>query len=77
VTIRWLTGGVLRGAAVREEPLKPREVQTAVATSDAFPDLDGVVAVAFFRDRAGLTWETYADGRLEERVPETAASQPG
>jgi hypothetical protein len=77
VTIRWMTGGVLRGAAVREEPLKPEEVQTAVITSDTVTDLDGVVAVAFFRDRAGLWWRTYSDGRLEEHVTAPAATGPG
>jgi hypothetical protein len=77
VTIRWMTGGVLRGAAVREEPLKPGEVQTAVTTSDTVTDLDGVVAVAFFRDRAGLRWRTYADGRLEEDNPAPAATASG
>jgi hypothetical protein len=73
VTMRWLTGEILRGLTAREAPLMPGDQQTSVTTSDDAADLDGVIAVAFFRDRAGLTWQTYADGRLEEDTLDGAA----
>lgn len=65
VKIGWMTDGVLRDITFREEPLKPDEEQSAIA-GVAWDD--DPMAIAFFRDRAGLSWSTYADGRLAQVV---------
>jgi hypothetical protein len=77
VKIEWMVDGVLRYPSFREEPLKPDEEHPA--TADADWDIDPM-AIAFFRDRAGALWRTYADGRLkpnEDSATPAQAAKPG
>jgi hypothetical protein len=75
VRTRWMIGGTFwAGMTRRAAPLMPEEVDTAVAVVPAEVDLDDLIAIAFFRDRAGRPWRTYADGRLEP--DETSEQQP-
>lgn len=75
VTMQWMINGVLRDLTVREEPLKPEEEHSATVVVDSAVD---PMAMAFFRDRAGVYWRTHADGRLEDATENTGkAPAPG
>jgi len=54
------------GITNREAPLLPGDQDYAAALIPAGQVVDDLVAVSFFRDRAGIQWATYADGRLSE-----------
>jgi hypothetical protein len=60
-----------QGRVIREAPLLPGGRDEAVASIPVDEDVDDLVAVAFFRDRAGVSWATYADGRLTDLTPPT------
>jgi len=46
------------GLSVREAPLMPGDHESELAYWPTDLDLDDLVAVAFFRDRAGVSWVT-------------------
>jgi hypothetical protein len=72
VKILWMASGVSWGGIrIREAPLMPGEEESAT-TPLPDDDSDNLVAVAFFRDRAGVTWRTHADGTLDPHVPDNA-----
>lgn len=60
-----------QGRTVREAPLLPGEGDRFAATIPVGEDIDDLVAVAFFRDRAGVPWATYSTGDLTDRTPVT------
>jgi hypothetical protein len=63
------------GITIREAPLLPSEQDHAGASIPVGQVVDDLVAVAFFRDRAGIEWATYADGRLNE-IAQSATVAP-
>lgn len=76
--IAWdLWGEAFATGTLRIAPLMSGKEDTAMVLVPSEADAAGIIATATFRDRAGVWWRTYSEGRLTELSERPAPLPPG